>query len=229
MADNSSSEIVKILIWTTDKLLQLMGMDYQTGKDRYENIFGPAFLEMQEIHEGYSSLINKLMELIPSDIDGEYALINEFDRELKPVKYGVKVKIGSYQYLENRQAAIELVLKERMLNNNSRIEARNNSAEIIRKAHNKYEKSFCWAIINYFLGQSIFRNKDEEENFLERLKSQGFHQEISTPSVLIKDKLISEKDSRQSKNYLIQVKGGLDQAFLEITHAYGHLKRNTYK
>jgi hypothetical protein len=61
------------------------------------------------------------------------------------------------------------------------------------------------------------------------LKTQGFHQEINTPSVLIKDKLLSEKDTKKSINYLLQVKNNLDQRFLEISHAYGRLKRNTYK
>lgn len=229
MADSSSSEIIKLILWTTDKLLQLMGLDYQTGKDRYENIFSPAFLAMQEIHENYISLINKVIELLPTDIDEKYAYINEFDRDLKITKYGVKVEIGSDKYLQNKLASIELVLRERKLNNNARIDARTNSAEIIKKAHNKFEKRFCWAVINYFLGQSIFEDKVAEEEFLERLKTQGFHQQINTPSVLIKDKLLSENDTKKSKDYLIQVKRSLDQGFLEITHAYGHLKRNTYK
>jgi hypothetical protein len=229
MADASSGEIVKLIAWTFERFLQLMGMDYQTGKDRYENIFGPAFLDMQQIHENYSLMIEKVRELLPNHIDEKYAYITEFDRELKPINYGVKVEIGGLKYLENRTLARDLVIKERDKNTHLRIEARKFSVEIIRKGHNKYEKAFCWAIINYFLDKNSFRNKADEQAFLSRLETQGYHQEIDTPSSLIKQALLDQKDTHKAFLYISGVKGNLNEKFLNLTHAYGNLKLNTYK
>lgn len=228
MTDASSSEIIKIITWTFERFLQILGLDYQTGKDRYEKIFGPVFLEMQEIHENYSLMIEKVKELLPIHIDEKYAYIVEFDRELKPVKYGVKVEIGGLKYLENSKLARELVVKEREKNNHLRIEARRFSVDIIKKAHNKYEKRFCWAIINYFLNKSTFRNKSDEENFLSRLERQGYHEEIDTPSSLIKQTLLDQKDTHKAYLYITGIKHDLDERFLDLTSAYGSLKRKTY-
>jgi hypothetical protein len=214
--------------WTFEQLLKLLEMDYATRKDRFEKIFEPTYLTMIAIHKDYNNMFNNLLHVLPlhNDEKNQIAYITKFDNEYKPVEYLVETVIGSKEYIENIKFAKIILDRDREENDPLRIQARAISAKIVKKGHNKRERKFSWALLEYFLDKDYL--PENEEQFFEELIIEGPDKILDTPSHLVSEKIFEEPNSEKIRTFIKEIKLNINDKFTNIGSAYADLKLATY-
>lgn len=213
--------------WTFEQLLKLFNMDYTTRKDRFEKIFEPTFSNLVTIHRDYNNMFNRILKILPThNADNETtAFVTIFDKDNEPVNF-IETERDSIEYKDNLKRAKTIIDEDRKLNDFLRIEARELSAMIIKKGHNRFEKIFSWTILEYFLNKNYL--PDNEEEFFKDLETKGPDFMLDTPSYLISYSISNTTNSEDIKNLIKNVKMNIGDKFVNFISAYNDLKLETY-
>lgn len=221
--------VVPVLKDLVDWFLDLLKMDYQLSKDRFEKIFDPAYLDMIKTHSDYNNMFSKILETLPLlNEEKGIAYITKFDENFNIVEHFVQVPKGSPEYKDSLLIIKSAFDKDRERNDFIRLQARTLSSKIIEKSLGYKEKYFSWQVLNYFLDHPKFIDKRHAERFFNDLVSQGHDAKIDTPSYLVSAKLSQTDDVEEIRKFIVSKKLTLNDKFTELSSAYYELKLIAY-